>query len=73
MRRLIQIAILIAGTLAAHATAATTVSDQDRFRLWNNCETVSLLVNYNEILPKKDKEKIETAVRSQLRDARIYG
>ena len=73
MRRLIRIAILIAGTLTAHATAATTVSDHDRFRLWNNCRPVSLLVNYNEVLPKEDKEKIENAVRSQLRDVRIYG
>ena len=73
MRRLIQITILIAGTFTAHATAATTVSDNDRFQLWNNCGPVSLLINYNEVLPKKDKEKIETAVSGQLRNASIYG
>ena len=54
---------------------AQEVSDFDKFRLWNNCAEINLVVE--ELPPEAAefnlrKEDIETAVRSRLRGARIY-
>lgn len=75
MRRLIQITILIAGTLTAHATAATTVTDDDHFRLWNNCKGLQLNIIVIPNLVEEigiSKERIESHLRDKLRAERIY-
>ena len=68
---------LIASTfvLLADAASAESVTDYDRFRLWNNCQPMDLIV---ESLSKDavqiglTKEKIAISVRSRLRAARLY-
>lgn len=57
------------------AQAVEKVSNFDKFRLWNECKPIQLVV---EGLPDRaeeiglTKEAIEVAVRSRLRGARIY-
>ena len=57
------------------AQAVEKVSIFDKFRLWNECKPISILV---EFLPDRaeeiglTKEAIEVAVRSRLRGARIF-
>lgn len=55
--------------------AADKISDLDRFKLWNRCKPVRLLVESM----KEDaqdigltKEMVEVAVRSRLRGAKLY-
>lgn len=75
MRRLIRIAILIVGALTAQAVAATTVSDHDRFRLWNNCKGLHLQITVKPNLVEEigiSKERIESHLRDKLRAERIY-
>ena len=69
--------IMIAAALALTATSASAeeVSDRDRFKLWNGCRAVDLLVE--GLTDDSGKiglhhEDIETAVRSRLRGARIF-
>ena len=75
MRRPILPAVALALVLAVPASAAEKVTDRDRFALWNGCQPVRLLV---EDLPERAKaiglstSRIETAVRSRLRGARMY-
>ncbi|MDE0201648.1 MAG: hypothetical protein OXK73_04360 [Rhodospirillaceae bacterium] len=70
-------AIIMIAALALIATSASAeeVSDRDRFKLWNGCRPVDLVVegltdDSGEI--GLHREDIETAVRSRLRGARIY-
>ncbi len=65
--------IMIATVLALAATSvsAEEVRDYDRFRLWNGCKPVTLLVQVHEAIPAT-KDSIEVAVRSRLRAARLY-
>ena len=66
------ITILLFLTVSARAQEATNV---DRFRLWDSCKAMRLVVEH---LPKGaadiglTKEAIETSARSRLRAARIY-
>lgn len=52
------------------------VTDYDRFRLWNDCQPVSLLAGFEPVEDGEAAgltvEAIETAVRSRLRAARVY-
>jgi len=65
-----------AAALLIAATAETEeVTNIDRFRLWNNCAPMDLIVEHlpdaaTEIGLKK--EAIETTVRSRLRAARLF-
>ena len=68
--------LLLAAALLLSAPAwAEEVTDYDRFRLWNDCGPMTLVV---ENLPKDaadiglTREAITTAVRSRLRAARLY-
>lgn len=76
MRRLIQIIILIAGTLIAEAAVTATVSDQERFQLWNDCKGLHLqIVVKPPVLIEQigiSKERIENHLRDKLRAERIY-
>ena len=66
--------MLVAPGLAA-AQDSTAPTGVDRFRLWNECKPIFLLVeNLNDHAAKigLTKELIETTVRSRLRAARIY-
>ena len=70
-------AIIMIAALALIATSATAeeVSDRDRFKLWNGCRPVDLVVEGLTDDSGKiglHREDIETAVRSRLRGARIY-
>ena len=67
--------LLAAFLLTAASASADEVNDWDRFRLWNACRPVGLLVeglsdDAGEIGLRQGD--IETAVRSRLRGARIY-
>ena len=68
--------LLLAAALLLSAPAwAEEVTDYDRFRLWNDCGPMKLVV---ENLPKAaadiglTREAITTAVRSRLRAAHLY-
>ena len=59
----------------ATSALAEEVSDLDRFRLWNDCLAMDLIVeglNQDAAEIGLTKEAIETAVRSRLRAARLY-
>ena len=60
--------------LAAGPTSATeAVSELDRFKLWNDCRPMSLLVVGNgPDTAAATIEAVEIAVRSRLRAARLY-
>ena len=68
--------VLAAACLAVAAPAAAeTVSDLDRFKLWNQCGAMELfVVRQTKGAPELGlrKEAIANAVRSRLRAARIY-
>lgn len=76
MARLTGLVLALTLTLADGAVAQVEdVTDFDRFRLWNNCGSVSLIVEGSFEKAGEiglTKETIETAVRSRLRAARIY-
>lgn len=68
-------AILVVGGTPSAATAQEKVSRSDKFRLWNDCAEVWLLVE--GLREKADeigltKDAIEISARSRLRGARIY-
>ena len=75
MRHLTLPTVALALVLAAPAGAVEKVTELDRFELWYGCQPVFLVV---EGLPDSAKaiglstSRIETAVRSRLRSARIY-
>ncbi len=75
MSRLILPAVVLALVLAAPSGAAERVTERDRFRLWNDCGSMELVV---EKLPKDatdiglTEEAVTVAVRSRLRAARLY-
>ena len=61
--------------LTAASTSAGEVSDYDRFRLWNECKPLYLLVRNQDEGAKKiglTTQQLEIAARSRLRAARIY-
>ena len=76
MRRTTATWLLAAFLLSASsASAEEDVSDVDRFKLWNACRPVDLIVEgLSDDAGKIDlrREDIETAVRARLRSARIY-
>ena len=60
---------------ATTPVGAEDVSSRDRFRLWNACEPISLLVeDLHDYAVKRGltREAITTTVRSRLRAARLY-
>ncbi|MDE0176817.1 MAG: hypothetical protein OYH76_24440 [Defluviicoccus sp.] len=69
------VAVALALVLAVPAGAAEKVTERDRFRLWNDCRPMELVV---EDLSKDaaaiglTTEAITVAVRSRLRAARLY-
>ena len=72
MFRLILPTVALALALAPTSSAS---DELDRFQLWNDCAPVSLLVEGLQDTGKSidlSKRRIETAVRSRLRAARIY-
>ena len=75
MRRYTVLWIAAALLLTTASASADEVSDYDRFRLWNECRPMDLLV---EKLPDDaaaiglTMEAIEVAVRSRLRSGRLY-
>ena len=75
MSRPISLAVVLAFVLVTPAGAAEKVTDRDRFKLWNDCRTMGLVV---EDLDKDateiglTKEAVTVAVRSRLRAARLY-
>ena len=70
--------ILIAAALAlcpAAPVLAEDVTGRDRFRLWNDCRAMDLIVeglNQDAADIGLTRDAIETAVRSRLRAARLY-
>lgn len=69
---ILALTLFLAGTALAQEEEVTGF---DRFRLWNNCGTIDLIVeelseDAGEI--RLTREAIETSVRSRLRAARIY-
>lgn len=75
MRRLIQIAILIAGMLTAQVVAAEDISERARFTLWNECKPMTLDINIRYTDKKIDglsKKEIEIVVRDKLRANGLY-
>ena len=75
MKRLTVSLVVSTSVLLAEAASAESVTDYDRFRLWNNCQPMDLMVGSLS----KDvaqigltKEKIAISVRSRLRAARLY-
>ena len=68
-------AALILALIAAPTRADDSITEADRFRLWNDCRPIWALV---EVMPP-DAEKsglpqegVETAVRARLQSARIF-
>lgn len=78
MTRLSKIIPLVAGAslfFTAAAWAETAVSGLDRFRLFNNCRSLDLVIeDLNKDAPRigLKKKEITIAVRSRLRAARLY-
>ena len=75
MRRLNQIAILIAGALTAQGVAAENISERARFILWNECRPMTLGIDIRYANGKIDglsKKEIEIVVRDKLRANRLY-
>lgn len=75
MPRLILPAVALALALASPVGAAEKVTSHDRFQLWNGCQPLSLVAGRLKDAAKSiglSKSRIETAVRSRLRAARIY-
>ena len=76
MALIIRLIIVLTLCVATPALAQDEIEPSyDRFRLWNNCQPFTLVVEQlgddaTEIGLKKDT--IETTVRSRLRAARIY-
>ena len=76
MKRLTVLLIAAASLVLALSAQAEKVPRLDRFRLWNNCQPMQLVV---ESLDQDaadiglTREAIATAVRSRLRGARLYG
>ena len=61
--------------LFADSGSAENVTDYDRFRLWNNCQPMDLIVgslSEDEEQIGLTKEKIAISVRSRLRATRLY-
>ena len=68
-------ALVLALVLTSPASAAEIVTEVDRFRLWNGCQPVDLVIEgLSDDARKIDlrKEDVGTTVRSRLRGARIY-
>ena len=70
------IALIVAASLLASPLAATEEhAEDDRFRLWANCQSVGLSVTELSKHAKAiglTKEAVEVSARSRLRAARLY-
>ena len=67
--------VMVVLLFIATSALAEEVSDFDRFRLWNDCGAMDLVVaelDQDAAEIGLTKEAIETAVRSRLRAARLY-
>jgi len=74
MKRL-TVSLVVSTLLLADAASAESVTDYDRFKLWNNCQPMDLIVgslSKGEVQIGLTKEKIAIPVRSRLRAARLY-
>ena len=74
MRRPILPTVVLALALAVPAGAAEKVTELDRFRLWNNCQPMGLIVKGSDksAAIELTKETIAIAVRGRLRAAGLY-
>ncbi len=75
MMKKIFFSMMALSLISALPAASQTVSDSDKFKLWNECKPVRLVVEgLSEDADKIDlkKENIAVTVRSRLRGARIY-
>lgn len=75
MRRLILPSIALSVMLAVPTAAAEKVTPLDRFKLWNGCQPMHLLVEPLHDGAKAiglSKSRVERAVSGRLRTARIY-
>ena len=75
MMKKIFFSMMALSLISALPAASQTVSDRDKFKLWNECKPVWLLAeDLSEDADKIDlkKENIAVTVRSRLRGARIY-
>ena len=75
LKRLTVSLIVSTSVLLADSASAASVTDYDRFRLWNNCQPMDLIVgslSKGEVQIGLTKEEIAVAVRSRLRAARLY-
>ncbi len=66
---------VIVAVLAIFPAEAEEVTELDRFRLWNECRTIRLVVedmSEHASTIGLTKRAVETAVRSRLRAARLY-
>ena len=76
MKRLLTVSLIAVASVVLGASAwAENVTGDDRFKLWNNCQPVNLVV---EPLRKDaadiglTEDAVRIAVRSRLRAARLY-
>ena len=75
MMKKIFFSLMALSLISALPAASQTVSDIDKFELWNECKPVRLVVEgLSEDADKIDlkEENIAVTVRSRLRGARIY-
>ena len=68
--------VVLLSLLALRPGFAEVVPDIDRFRLWTDCEPLSLNVYFQKKDDENDidltREAIEFAVRNRLQEARLY-
>ena len=65
--------MLLTGCIGSSANAE--ISSYDKFRLWNECSGVDLLIEHlseDELSIGLSEESIESTIRSRLRSARIF-
>lgn len=75
MPRLISLAVALALVLAAPASSAEKVTSFDRFRLWNGCKPMRLVVetlHKDAIAIGLTEKDLTAAARSRLRAARLF-
>ena len=72
MNRIALLALLILAPVAW--SQEDEITDGDKFRLWNECRPMSLVVSIDSDAENigLTKQDVETAVRSRLRAARLY-
>lgn len=69
------VGLLAVTLLTPPSASAEEMSDNDRFRLWNACKPIDLVVEQlaeDADLIGLDQEEVESAVRSRMRNGGIY-